>query len=343
MGTITKSIGTTGRDYSTLQAWEDALPANLVTDGNAQVGECYNDSEFSGTLVVAGETTDSTNSITLKCAAGQSFRDHGSVQTNALRYNQSVGVGITVTATYTIAISVAVNNITFDGLQVRTTGASGDCPAIAITGTVDFVRVQNCICDTTSSVKVVSLYSNSASPTASYIRNSLLIQRLSAQPALMAGNGSGVYYCTIVKPSNITPGGTAITSTYADPTITNTAIFGFTTLESGGATGNNNCSDLAIGFGTSNQASKTYANQFVATDASAGAHDFKIKTGADCVDTGATDSTNGANDIAKTARPSGSAYDIGCWELVQAAAASWFKKTRRFTGGFQDMTGGFDA
>jgi hypothetical protein len=39
-GTITKTIGSAGgRDYTTVQAFIDALPANLVTDGNSYVGD----------------------------------------------------------------------------------------------------------------------------------------------------------------------------------------------------------------------------------------------------------------------------------------------------------------
>jgi hypothetical protein len=343
MATITNTIGTNSREYSTIQAWVDAVPNDVVASGNIYIGECYNDSEFTGTVDFSGFTTGSSNTITLKCAAGQSFRDHGSVQTNGLRYNQSNGVGISVATGYTNIISIASNYITLDGLQVRSTATLGQSGAVTISGIVDFVVYQNSIFENSSGFTIRN-YSNSGSPTASYVRNCLVVNKHATSEGLQAQNGIGVYYCTIVRPSNITPGGTGITTTYADPTVTNTAIFGFTTLESGGLTGNNNCSDLAIGFGTSNQASKTYANQFVQSDASGGVHDFKIKTGSDCVDTGATDSTNGANDIATTARPSGSAYDIGCWELVAAAVGGWWRRsTTQLTGGFQDLTGEFDA
>ena len=69
---------------------------------------------------------------------------------------------------------------------------------------------------------------------------------------------------------------------------------------------------------------KTYTSQFVDTGTTVGNRDFRAKTGADILDAGTTDSTNvpNANDIAKTARPQGSAWDIGAWELVVAAAPS---------------------
>src|SRR5262249_25313543 len=100
MGIVTKTIGTSGRDYSTVQAWEDALPANLVTDGNSQVGQCFNDSEFTvagDILTISGETTDASHTITITTGSGQSFRDNAGVQTNALLYNVSNGVGLRAT------------------------------------------------------------------------------------------------------------------------------------------------------------------------------------------------------------------------------------------------------
>jgi hypothetical protein len=61
---------------------------------------------------------------------------------------------------------------------------------------------------------------------------------------------------------------------------------------------------------------KTYANQFQNTvDAT---RDFRLKAGADCINAGTTDTTDipAAVDIVGTSRPQGSAWDVGCWELV---------------------------
>jgi hypothetical protein len=58
----------------------------------------------------------------------------------------------------------------------------------------------------------------------------------------------------------------------------------------------------------------TYAGQF--EDSTDSARDYRIKTGADLIDAGTTESTWAAYDIAVTARPDGAAYDVGCWEFV---------------------------
>tara|TARA_S200002703_G_scaffold158390_1_gene168620 strand:+ start:165 stop:1244 length:1080 start_codon:yes stop_codon:yes gene_type:complete len=47
MATVTKSIGTNSRDYSTISAWEADLSNSAVyNSGDEAVGECYNDSTF---------------------------------------------------------------------------------------------------------------------------------------------------------------------------------------------------------------------------------------------------------------------------------------------------------
>ena len=68
MATITKSIGTDTRDYSTITAWEAALGGAAGGAGNDAVGECYADSDFDESLDVNDATP---NSITLKPADGE--------------------------------------------------------------------------------------------------------------------------------------------------------------------------------------------------------------------------------------------------------------------------------
>lgn len=323
MGTVTKTIGTTGRDYSTLQAWEDALPANLVTDGNYQVGQCFNDSEFSGTgvqLTISGQTTDATHTITLTTGTGQSFRDHASVQTNALRYNQSNGVGIRRTDNYNEAVSVATNYVTLSGLQI-----SGDANTRAVSTTDNVTTntiIEFCILE---SIRVgtdgngATLKLNDST---SVIRNCLVTSRTdSSGSGINLNYGASAYNVTVAKPSDKTAAVQAFLRSYGTPLVKNCSGFGFTDFTNADAqfsgSSANNCTSDATAPGTSNQVSKTYANQFVTTTDSA--RDFRLKTGADCADNGVTDTTHGPIDIAKTSRPSGSAYDIGCWELVVAA------------------------
>jgi hypothetical protein len=78
--------------------------------------------------------------------------------------------------------------------------------------------------------------------------------------------------------------------------------------------------------GTSGVTQTTYANEF--QNVNDATRDFRLKTGAAQIDTGTTDTTNAAIDIAKTNRPSGAAYDVGAWEFVQAAAPATSRPPR---------------
>lgn len=82
MATVTKSIGTTGRDYSTITAWEADLDNGAVyASGDDAVGECYNDSPFDEGVTVDGGATVGLNSVKLSVAVGH--RHDGTAGTGA--------------------------------------------------------------------------------------------------------------------------------------------------------------------------------------------------------------------------------------------------------------------
>lgn len=322
MGNIVKTIGSSGRDYSTVQAWEDALPANLVTDGNSQEGRCYNDSEFSvaGPVVTfSGCTTDATHGILLTTGAGQSFRDN---QPNALRYNQAVGVGLKCTAAYNDAVQVFGTDITIRGLQISNVGGGGSDRGINVPNFVGASTViEDCIVENDGQATATSNDSGVA----------LLLKDGTCRNCLLISTsfGDGVNF-GYASGKSITFVNNTVIATIAFGTrgafgiyngtvnVVNCAFFNFAFAFSGGGTlgGSNNCSDLAISFGTSNQSSKFIVNQFVDQFL-----DFRLKVGADCLDTGVADSVNAAFDIVGTSRPQGAAYDIGCWEFPVAATS----------------------
>src|SRR5262245_48157291 len=129
---VISAIGTAGgRDFSTQPAWENALPANLVTADEEHYGQLYNDSEFftsadANLIAIGGHTTDATHRIILEPAPGQGFADHASAATNPLRYDQSKGVALRKTSGYNeaILIDAAQNWVVIRGLQVKVTAAN---------------------------------------------------------------------------------------------------------------------------------------------------------------------------------------------------------------------------
>jgi len=68
MATVTKTIGTSSRNYSTITAWEaDLNNAAVYSSGDDAVGECYKDSTFSENVTLRGTVT-SLDSATLTVA-----------------------------------------------------------------------------------------------------------------------------------------------------------------------------------------------------------------------------------------------------------------------------------
>lgn len=309
-----KKVGATNSpttmDYSTVQSWEDACPANLVTADQRWIGECYDQGEFAtagAPLVISGTTVDSTRYLILRCATGASFKDKSGVRTTALTYNASNGVAIRCTAGYIQAIDVQVDYTQLIGLQVKTTltGADAtirDTANAAINGLIDSCLVYSkCFTGIWWSGKVT---------------NSLIIVDNSFGRGIRVEMSNGAFYgCTVVGIAS--DSGQGIYSSTAGsiaPTIKNCAIFGFASASSAGNTftGSYNATDQSsVGFGTNNQTSLTYASQFVSSS-----NDFRaVNTGS--LKNGTPDTTNIPNDITGTARDATTPY-IGCWEVVSA-------------------------
>lgn len=310
----TSSIGTSSRDYSTIASWLAAF----TTGG--WIGECYNDSEF---VITSGLTfnksTSATDYLTLRCATGQSFRDHASAQSNALKYNQSNGVGITCVTNYITLFTVSCNYLTLEGLQVQADNYSGHAihqTASSYTSNV----TRNCI------FTGGGTYGNPVhSLRCGLFANTMFLKRntagISNNVATSYADASLKFVnCINVNASDATASTYGFSSFGGSPvTVINCAIFGSTNTvdTNGNFTGSNNCSSASIGFGSSNQASKTYANQFVSTTGAS--PDYRMKdNSADLYNNGVTDTTNipAADDIVKTSRPQSSSWDIGVWELV---------------------------
>lgn len=321
MATITKTVGTTGRGYTTLAAAYASVPANLVSDGNSYILDCYNDSEFSSAsnlLAISGNTTDSTHTLTVKAATSNSFSDNASAQTNLLDYIQANGVGIKMTGTYDTAITNSVANVSMSGLQVSCTGSPS--AALTYSGSASGV-ISSCILKAKPTSGNVVLLTNSGT---SLINSVAIAATSDACTGVSISLAAKTVNCTVVRPSNYTAGGKAFTASYGAAQVTNCAIFGFTTTAAVGTGGSyaadgHNCTEQTTAPGsTSNQVSKTFANQF-AQSSDASVLDLKIVTGSDCKNNGVTDTTDipSGLDIVGTTR---SSWDIGAWEFVSAAA-----------------------
>ena len=285
-----------------------------------------NNETFSGTstmLTVAGSTTSTTAYKHLTTDTGASFRDNASVQTNELRANASNGALVTQSGN-TDTIAASENNFHMSGLQIENTNATGTfARTFRNSGGTGFVSAF-CILEgiPASGIEVYRAISD-------VIHDCLMVQRKSSGGVVFGQANGGtptLYNCTLVSPADLTDSAAGIlTAATGSVALQNCGIFGFTALHSGTVTPTyTTCHSDLTGTGI---VQVTYANQF--ENVNDATRDYRLKTGADMIGNGSnstTDTTNAPIDIAKTNRPSGTAYDTGCWEFVAAAGAALTSK-----------------
>ncbi len=315
----TKSIGATGRDYATIALWAAYVNALVLIAANER-GECYNDSEFTSAskITIGGWTNLGTFTVTLACATGQSFRDNASVQSNALRYNQANGVGLATSTAYDDGLLFNTAYTVIDGLQIKATNAHMgkllNLSAVNLT-------IQNCIVQGAGTA-LIALF---AGDTSSVAQNCLALNTTTAGDGIFSVQGGKIFDCTSVSSGGSS--GNGIRALYGPAGIAkNNASAGYTTdyLGTADASSTNNATDKGS-FGGTNWGGSGQVSLVATTEwqsVTNGSEDLRLKsTSAKLKDNGAT--VGPSVDIANTSRPQGSAYDIGCWELVAAAAGAF--------------------
>src|SRR3990167_813674 len=315
--------GTEAFHYSTIALWEDAtdvdLRAGTGTDEQHD-GKLINETFSSaGTVAtIAGATPDATHYRRLTCMPGASFRDNANVQTNALRANASNGAFVTSSANAE-TLSGGETFFRMEGLQLENTHATGTS-ARAYRDTAGSPTIDFCIFSVVSTGTTGAI----STSTGTY-RNSLIeIRGSGATSALLCGNFATIACTnlTIVAPADLAAAPAQAITTAANGTVTfkNCGFFGFAALKSGTVNPTYTTCHDDLASPPTGVTQVTYANQF--ENVNAATRDFRLKTGADMIDSGTTDATNAPIDIAGTARPEGAAYDTGCWELVAAAGTT---------------------
>lgn len=193
--TTVKTIGSSG-DYSTLQAWEDAAPANLVFQNTVWQGQCQNQtfSSSSPLLTVSGSTSSTTCYKHLTTVAGASFRDNANVQTNALRYNTANGAAISCTYSFGATVTFDENYAVCSNLQVEST------QNVALDASLNgrATTLLNCIFEATSAggaTATLKLFNS-----IQLAINCLAVARATTTVGVVAvGNGASLYNCTLVS------------------------------------------------------------------------------------------------------------------------------------------------
>ncbi len=268
--------------YDTWQLWDDAAAATLTSTWTGEQANV----ELTASFTISGSTSSATNYKILKTGSGASFKDNANAATNALRYNASNGAGNNNSATYDSSFTIAEPYTRVIGLQFNRNYNNGShCFVINNSSSSAYILVNDCIIESQLSTGACGQIQDGAVK----FTNCLFVKLVDSTSAhglqWYSGNGtgSGLFNCTIVKPSDKGGGGSAIrfTTNYNDSIyVKNCAIFGFAETD-GGSThsftsgSGYNATDNSAAPGSSNQTSATYADQFEATADST--RDFRAK------------------------------------------------------------------
>lgn len=335
MANVAKTIGTVGRDYSTIAAWEsDLADTSIYASGADAEGDCYADSDFSENVSING--VFDLSSITL--TADPSARHDGTIGSGAV---------IKPSGPTSYAVNVYESNTTISWLEINgnASGAYGLKFNTGLTG----LYVQNCLIhnfgstsDASTDVYVMRNRS-SANFTNNFIFNNtsgssadLFIHHSDTTFASSVynntyyynnvgdsdSNGGYIFHGTLENSGSIAKN--IVILRYSDSYWN--AIHASATLDYWGAVGS-----IA---GVSNVTTDTYANSFV--DTSTSDPDLHLKTGCNFIGTAAdvgTSPTNVEIDINGNNRDSaGVTWDLGAheFELPIAATGKKIKPNTRF-------------
>lgn len=313
---VISTIGVTSSpvtpDYTSLQAWEDASPANLVTDDKRWIGECLDQGEFTGAgqlLLMAGVTSDATRYPILRCATGASFKDKAGVRSAALNYNASNGVAIRSTSgSYIRVIDITTTFARIEGLQIWGDGANSR--ALVYQANNGVMQVDSCI------IKARGQNDQVCDIRAVVVNTVFIATALGTARQIVRLNRPGckVLGCTIINTGTVQGNGLGQGYNASDSIVQNTAVFGITnfTTASVGWTCSYNATNAASAPGSNNQTSLTTADQFENS-----ANDFRAKASGSLDLNGTPDATNLPDDISGTARHA-STPTIGAWEVVES-------------------------
>lgn len=307
----TSTIKSSGGNYSSLAAWEAAKQAVLAATEEA---ECYT---FADTTpcTIAGWTT--TSSFYIRIYTPSAERHDGTTGTGYQLQSNGFEVGLTVTE----------ENVRIEGIEFYSGSNHQDLVVFNASGTCD-IRLSYCLFSG-QSMSQFDLLECSAGSGTWKIWNNFFVKGPEYGISWNPGAGTAYVYnnsivgCgrsaggyvnflvssgTVIAKNNISDERTAVGS--------NSATSAYSGSFSASSTKNLSSDTTDAGTDTINSATPVYVN--------VAGNNIKLDaTDTACKDVGADLSADAnlaiADDIVGTARPQGSAFDIGAFEIVVAA------------------------
>ena len=316
----TKTIKSSGGDYTSLSAWEAAEQADITGLGPS-IAECYDVDDTTPTTI-SGWTTTASDYIEI--IAATAARCNGSTRaqtTDTYRLSGSNGNG---------QLRIAEDYVRVSGIEIKSTGAQPalEFPVSSI-GSPSDIRIEDCVLIT----------SDSSASTDYAVRATEAGLTLLMRNCLVVGKrrGTDTRNSTAVTIDHcIFFGDGASLGLVSDTelTCTNTYVGEYATQDfwTGGASpsGSHNASadTTATTDYTSSLTSKAAADQFVSPSITDSTFDFSLKSGNDLEGAGTGSITN---DIAGNAY--GSPSDIGCFAPVGGSTYTLTAETGAYSLG----------
>ena len=318
MATVTYSIGTSGRDYSTVTAWEADLDNGaLYSPGDDAVGEMHNDSAFDETIDINGGGTIGLTSRTLTVAVADR---HDGTAGSGVRFVYTSGGDVLLDGVASFDTLLEWIEFDFNGQDMRR------CVR-------DNQKVQRCIFHDAAGNRGNPVQALTKATGDAFWTNNIVYDMLNVGNGGSAGlyeNASSadvqIYNNTV---HNITCTGTGNgrgidTRDQSNENIRNNICtscdVGFDRSSPSNATMDYNATDDTSAAGANSLNSIVVANQYVSTVG--GSEDLHLKTGADAIDEGV--------DLGTT--PTGVEVDINGRDR-DANADTWDIGAHEFVGG----------
>lgn len=337
MADVVKSIGSSGRDYSSITLWEADLDNGAVyAAGDIAIGECYDDSAFSENPTLDGGTTIGLGGIRLTVATGH-------------RHNGTPGTGVRLvkSAAGSFSSNYASNTLLTSGLIIEWLEINGNdlghggssTGLVGCIGTLQQNRriLRNLLIHNTISSSIGrGVWLSRGTLLNSFVFNITANGTNAVYGAHNSNTPMIVRNCTFHNLYANSGGNGSVIGVFNGDTQTttetrNTIVGTLTPAGTGTATGfslsanstfNYNLSADATASGTGSLTNRAASNQFVSTVL--GSEDLHLKAGADAIDAGVDLGTTDGGHIDIDGRDrdaNGDTWDIGAHEYVASGGS----------------------
>lgn len=311
MAVVTKTLKSSGGDYSLMSTWESTEQTDLVSAGDSHVLECYNDwpSGLSDSVAISGWTTGASNTITIKAAAGE---EHAGVIGGGFWITSASGAGtISCSQYYTV----------LEGIESVCTATNANQVTSSFRVTGYYCTLRRCI-GKAASASSGGFYNGGS--------NNTYENCLSHSNAGAGFIGTG-RYATLRNVTAVNNSTYGIRNQETNPvfyssfTATNCVAYGNTTADWEDASGADKWTGTGTGYNGSGDGTEPGATGAVSTVASTDFTDYSggdysvSGTGSALYDAGTDLSGTFTDDITGATR---SQWDIGAYEYISVGGAT---------------------